>query len=136
MPEVVITICICTSTMALLFILIQGLLEARQELRTLLFKSKDRLKDLLFLDIALDSTVRTVIERGYEELNNARPEVNLTYQQLLFAICYVQFVLFLTNFYPIFFSTYVLLLISFCNLYIFLITSLIAENYVLHHFGS
>ena len=102
MPEVVITICACTSTLALLFILIQGLLEARQELRTLLFKSKDRLKDLLFLDIALDSTVRTVIERGYEELNNARPEVNLTYQQLLFAICYVQFVLFLTNFYPIF----------------------------------
>ncbi|RQO94912.1 hypothetical protein POPTR_008G188150v4 [Populus trichocarpa] len=54
--------------------LLEGLLEARQELRTLLFKSKDRLKDLLFLDIALDSTVRTVIERGYEELNNARPE--------------------------------------------------------------
>ncbi|XP_034899936.1 alpha-glucan water dikinase, chloroplastic isoform X3 [Populus alba] len=54
--------------------LLEGLLEARQELRTLLFKSNDRLKDLLFLDIALDSTVRTVIERGYEELNNARPE--------------------------------------------------------------
>ncbi|XP_011034108.1 PREDICTED: alpha-glucan water dikinase, chloroplastic-like isoform X4 [Populus euphratica] len=54
--------------------LLEGLLEARQELRTLLFKSKDRLKDLLFLDIALDSTVRTVIERGYEELNKATPE--------------------------------------------------------------
>ncbi|KAJ6725624.1 hypothetical protein OIU79_003902 [Salix purpurea] len=54
--------------------LLEGLLEARQELRPLLFKSKDRLKDLLFLDIALDSTVRTVIERGYEELNNAGPE--------------------------------------------------------------
>ncbi|KVI05666.1 ATP-grasp fold, subdomain 1 [Cynara cardunculus var. scolymus] len=30
--------------------------------------------DLLFLDIALDSTVRTAIERSYEELNNAEPE--------------------------------------------------------------
>ncbi|KAK9276289.1 hypothetical protein L1049_005820 [Liquidambar formosana] len=54
--------------------LLEGLLEARQELRPLLLKPNDRLKDLLFLDIALDSTVRTAIERGYEELNNAGPE--------------------------------------------------------------
>ncbi|KAM7250917.1 hypothetical protein ACFE04_022800 [Oxalis oulophora] len=54
--------------------LVEGLLEARQELRPLLLKSQDRLKDLLFLDIALDSTVRTAIERGYEELNKAGPE--------------------------------------------------------------
>lgn len=54
----------------------KGLLEARQELRPLLSKSNNRLRDLLFLDIALDSTVRTAIERGYEELNNAGPEVN------------------------------------------------------------
>ncbi|KAH1122512.1 hypothetical protein J1N35_005672 [Gossypium stocksii] len=54
--------------------LLEGLLEARQELRPLLLKSTGRLKDLLFLDIAFDSTVRTAIERGYEELNNARPE--------------------------------------------------------------
>uniref|UniRef100_A0A6M2F697 alpha-glucan, water dikinase n=1 Tax=Populus davidiana TaxID=266767 RepID=A0A6M2F697_9ROSI len=54
--------------------LIEGLLEARQELRPLLFKSNNRLKDLLFLDIALDSTVRTAIERGYGELSNAGPE--------------------------------------------------------------
>ena len=53
----------------------QGLLEARQELRPLLLNSHERLKDLIFLDIALDSTVRTAIERGYEELNNAGPEV-------------------------------------------------------------
>lgn len=56
------------------------MLEAREELRPLLFKPNDRLKDLLFLDIALDSTVRTAVERGYEELNNANPEV-----------CYVKF---------------------------------------------
>ncbi|KAM5567913.1 alpha-glucan water dikinase 1, chloroplastic [Rosa sericea] len=55
-------------------VLIEGLLEARQELWALLSKPNDRLKDLLFLDIALDSTVRTAIERGYEELNNAGPE--------------------------------------------------------------
>lgn len=54
--------------------LLEGLLEAREELRPLLFKSHDRLKDLIFLDIALDSTVRTAIERGYEELNSANPE--------------------------------------------------------------
>ncbi|KAM7484206.1 hypothetical protein LguiA_000215 [Lonicera macranthoides] len=54
--------------------LLEGLLEAREELRPLLSKPNDRLKDLLFLDIALDSTVRTAIERGYEELNNAKPE--------------------------------------------------------------
>ncbi|CAN4124012.1 unnamed protein product [Withania somnifera] len=54
--------------------LLEGLLEAREELRPLLFKPNDRLKDLLFLDIALDSTVRTAVERGYEELNNANPE--------------------------------------------------------------
>ncbi|KAF3431222.1 hypothetical protein FNV43_RR25952 [Rhamnella rubrinervis] len=55
-------------------VLLEGLLEARQELWPLLSKSNNRLKDLLFLDIALDSTVRTAIERGYEELNNAGPE--------------------------------------------------------------
>ncbi|KAK9119771.1 hypothetical protein Scep_017864 [Stephania cephalantha] len=54
--------------------LLEGLLEAREELRPLLLSSHDRLKDLLFLDIALDSTVRTAIERGYEELNDAGPE--------------------------------------------------------------
>ncbi|XP_057948829.1 alpha-glucan water dikinase, chloroplastic [Malania oleifera] len=54
--------------------LLEGLLEAREELQPLLFKNNDRLKDLLFLDLALDSTVRTAIERGYEELNNAGPE--------------------------------------------------------------
>jgi alpha-glucan,water dikinase len=33
------------------------------------------MKDLIFLDIALDSTFRTAIERSYEELNDAAPEV-------------------------------------------------------------
>ncbi|KAJ9554557.1 hypothetical protein OSB04_018602 [Centaurea solstitialis] len=56
------------------FLQASGLLEAREELRPLLSKSNDRLKDLLFLDIALDSTVRTAIERSYESLNNAEPE--------------------------------------------------------------
>lgn len=58
----------------------QGLLEARQELRPLLLKPRDRLRDLLFLDIALDSAVRTAVERGYEELNTAGPEVLLLYE--------------------------------------------------------
>ncbi|WVZ52550.1 hypothetical protein U9M48_003598 [Paspalum notatum var. saurae] len=54
--------------------LVEGLLEARAELFPLLRGSQDRLKDLIFLDIALDSTVRTAVERSYEHLNNAAPE--------------------------------------------------------------
>lgn len=56
---------------------LQALLEARVELRPLLLNSHERLKDLIFLDIALDSTVRTAVERAYEELNNAESEVFL-----------------------------------------------------------
>ncbi|KAJ0095371.1 hypothetical protein Patl1_16076 [Pistacia atlantica] len=63
--------------------LLEGLLEARQEIRPLLSKSNDRLKDLLFLDIALESTVRTAIERGYEELNNAGPEKIMNFISLV-----------------------------------------------------
>ncbi|KAJ8438525.1 hypothetical protein Cgig2_024614 [Carnegiea gigantea] len=55
-------------------VLLEGLLEARQELCPILFKCSDRLKDIIFLDLALDSCVRTAIERGYEELNEAGPE--------------------------------------------------------------
>ncbi|KAM3209728.1 hypothetical protein ACQJBY_064038 [Aegilops geniculata] len=54
--------------------LLEGLLEARVELRPLLTGSSERLKDLIFLDIALDSTFRTAVERSYEELNDAAPE--------------------------------------------------------------
>ncbi|XP_058112697.1 alpha-glucan water dikinase, chloroplastic-like isoform X2 [Magnolia sinica] len=61
---------------------ILGLLEAHVELQPLLLKSHDRLKDLLFLDIALDSTVRTTVERGYEELNNVEPEVQKLQKEL------------------------------------------------------
>ncbi|KVH97811.1 ATP-grasp fold, subdomain 1, partial [Cynara cardunculus var. scolymus] len=63
--------------------LLEGLLEAREELKPLLSKSTDRLKDLLFLDIALDSTVRTAIERSYEELKNAKPEKIMYFITLL-----------------------------------------------------
>ncbi|GJN20952.1 hypothetical protein PR202_gb08393 [Eleusine coracana subsp. coracana] len=51
--------------------LVEALLEARAEIRPLLCGSSSRLKDLIFLDIALDSTVRTAVERSYEQLNNA-----------------------------------------------------------------
>ncbi|KAK1279421.1 hypothetical protein QJS04_geneDACA002774 [Acorus gramineus] len=63
--------------------LLEGLLEARVELRPLLSSSHERLKDLIFLDISLDSTVRTAIERGYEKLNNA------TLQKILYFITLV-----------------------------------------------
>lgn len=54
--------------------LLEGLLEARVELRPLLLDSPERMKDIIFLDIALDSTFRTAIERSYDELNDAAPE--------------------------------------------------------------
>ncbi|KAL6639875.1 hypothetical protein ACP70R_022470 [Stipagrostis hirtigluma subsp. patula] len=54
--------------------LLEGLLEARAELHPLLLDSPERMKDLIFLDIALDSTFRTAIERSYETLNDAAPE--------------------------------------------------------------
>jgi hypothetical protein len=57
---------------------LQGLLEARVELRPLLIEPSERLKDLIFLDIALDSTFRTAVERSYEQLNDAAPEVGCT----------------------------------------------------------
>ncbi|XP_027348742.1 alpha-glucan water dikinase, chloroplastic [Abrus precatorius] len=63
--------------------LLEGLLEARQELQPSLGKSQSRLKDLIFLDVALDSTVRTAVERGYEALNNAGPE------KIMYFICLV-----------------------------------------------
>jgi alpha-glucan,water dikinase len=53
--------------------LLEGLLEAWFELRSSLLKPHNRLKDIIFLDLSLDSTVRTAIERGFEELNNAQP---------------------------------------------------------------
>lgn len=76
----------------IVYYLMQGLLEARQELRPLISKPNNRLKDLLFLDIALDSAVRTAIERGYEELNTAGPEVisvNLVYT--IYVLHYISF---------------------------------------------
>ncbi|RLM80755.1 hypothetical protein C2845_PM12G13290 [Panicum miliaceum] len=54
--------------------LVEGLLEARAEVRPLLCGSQERLKDLIFLDIALDSTVRIAVERSYEQLKNAASE--------------------------------------------------------------
>ncbi|KAK9096999.1 hypothetical protein Sjap_022496 [Stephania japonica] len=45
-------------------LLIEKLLESRIELHPLLFTSHGRLKDLIFLDLALDSAVRTTMERA------------------------------------------------------------------------
>eukprot|EP01018_Ginkgo_biloba_P037274 Gb_00442 [translate_table: standard] len=62
--------------------LLEVLLESRFELRPILLRPHERLKDLIFLDLALDSTVRTTIERGFEELNNACPLVFLIFYSL------------------------------------------------------
>jgi alpha-glucan,water dikinase len=53
--------------------LLEGLLEARREVRPTLLNAHDRLRDIIFLDLALDSTVRTAVERGLENLTNAGP---------------------------------------------------------------
>jgi hypothetical protein len=46
------------------------------------------MKDLIFLDISLDSTFRSAIERSYEELNDATPEVD--YANIYIFFEYVQ----------------------------------------------
>ncbi|CAO2038492.1 unnamed protein product [Urochloa humidicola] len=67
--------------------LVEALLEARAEVRPLLCGPQERLKDIIFLDIALDSTVRIAVERSYEQLDNAAPEkimyfINLVLENL------------------------------------------------------
>ncbi|GFZ08967.1 pyruvate phosphate dikinase, PEP/pyruvate binding domain-containing protein [Actinidia rufa] len=66
---------------------VEALLEADKELRPVLSQSNDHLSDLLFLDIALDSCVirlRTAaIDRGYVELNSAKPEKFMYFIALL-----------------------------------------------------
>ncbi|KAL8154795.1 hypothetical protein AgCh_000234 [Apium graveolens] len=51
--------------------LMEKLLESRIELRPRIVTSHGRLKDLLFLDLALDSAVRTTMERGLANLNSS-----------------------------------------------------------------
>ncbi|KAH7423050.1 hypothetical protein KP509_12G037200 [Ceratopteris richardii] len=51
--------------------LVEALLESRCELQPSLLKDHDRLRDIIFLDLALDSAIRTAVERGMEALNNA-----------------------------------------------------------------
>ncbi|KAK1400804.1 Alpha-glucan water dikinase 2 [Heracleum sosnowskyi] len=51
--------------------LMEKLLESRIELRPSIVTSHGRLKDLIFLDIALDSAVRTTMERGLGNLNSS-----------------------------------------------------------------
>ncbi|KAI3779206.1 hypothetical protein L2E82_08808 [Cichorium intybus] len=53
------------------------------ELKPLLSSSNYCLKDLLFMDIALDSTVRTTTERSYEELKKAKPEVSIFTEEMM-----------------------------------------------------
>ncbi|XP_031495400.1 alpha-glucan water dikinase 2 [Nymphaea colorata] len=54
--------------------LLEKILVSRVALRPILLRSQGRSKDLLFLDIALDSTVRTCMERGYDALKNGQPQ--------------------------------------------------------------
>lgn len=51
--------------------LLEALVECRCELQPSLLKAHDRLRDIIFLDLALDSTVRTAVERGLEGLSSA-----------------------------------------------------------------
>uniref|UniRef100_A0A7I4D941 Pyruvate phosphate dikinase AMP/ATP-binding domain-containing protein n=1 Tax=Physcomitrium patens TaxID=3218 RepID=A0A7I4D941_PHYPA len=53
--------------------LLEGLLEARRELRPTLLKPHERLRDIIFLDLALESTVRTAVERGLESISERGP---------------------------------------------------------------
>ncbi|KAF9587937.1 hypothetical protein IFM89_006262 [Coptis chinensis] len=51
-------------------LVMEKLFWSRIELRPLLLSYNERLKDLIFLDLALDSAVRTTMERGLKELRS------------------------------------------------------------------
>ncbi|KAL6297180.1 hypothetical protein ACE6H2_005322 [Prunus campanulata] len=68
--------------------LIMKLLESRIELRPVLIANHRRLKDILFLDLALDSAVRTTMERGLKNLNFAHvPEIMFFISLVLENVC-------------------------------------------------
>ncbi|CAN0838714.1 Alpha-glucan water dikinase 2 [Linum grandiflorum] len=54
-------------------LLMEKLVESRIELRPYLFTTHGKAKDMLFLDLALDSTVRTTIERKLKDLSFVQP---------------------------------------------------------------
>lgn len=60
-------------------------MESRIELRLVLLTAHGRSKDLLFLDLALDSAVRTTVEMGLKDLNSASLPV-------IFSLLYCQFI--------------------------------------------
>ncbi|KAJ9187005.1 hypothetical protein P3X46_002505 [Hevea brasiliensis] len=64
--------------------LMEKLLESRIELHPVLLTSTGRAKDLLFLDLALDSAVRTTMERGLKDIS---------FDHLPDIMCYISFVL-------------------------------------------
>ncbi|CAI0405840.1 unnamed protein product [Linum tenue] len=53
--------------------LMEKLLESRIELRPFLLTSHGKAKDTIFLDLALDSTVRTTLERALKDLSSVQP---------------------------------------------------------------
>lgn len=63
--------------------LMEKLLEARIEIRPMLLKPHGRLKDLIFLDLSLDSAVRTTMERSFNELNNSNLQDILSFISLM-----------------------------------------------------
>ncbi|XP_028802230.1 alpha-glucan water dikinase 2 isoform X2 [Neltuma alba] len=68
--------------------LMEKLLESRILLRPILLTSHGRSKDLLFLDISLDSAVRTTMERGLKNLNFAYiPEALFFFSLMLENLC-------------------------------------------------
>ncbi|OVA15252.1 Pyruvate phosphate dikinase [Macleaya cordata] len=68
--------------------LMEKLLECRIELRPVLLTSHERLKDLIFLDLALDSAVRTTMERGFKELRDAHlPDILFFISLMLENVC-------------------------------------------------
>ncbi|KAF8404738.1 hypothetical protein HHK36_009627 [Tetracentron sinense] len=68
--------------------LMEKLLGARIELHPILLTSHGRLKDLLFLDLALASAIRTTMERGFKDLNNAQlPDILFFFSLMLENLC-------------------------------------------------
>ncbi|XP_027354124.1 alpha-glucan water dikinase 2 isoform X2 [Abrus precatorius] len=77
-----------TPLMEMKVVFSQKLLESRIELRPILLKSHRRLKDLLFLDISLDSAIRTIMEKSLQNLNFANlPEILFLFSFILENLC-------------------------------------------------
>ncbi|XP_072989475.1 alpha-glucan water dikinase 2 isoform X1 [Typha latifolia] len=82
--------------------LLEKLLEARGEIRTILLGAIVRLKDFIYLDLALDLAIKTSVEKLFNELNNASlqeimPLISLMLENLCLSTVYNEDLIYATK---------------------------------------